>query len=101
VAGDAAAVDPSGTGTKAALHYAVTVPAGGSVTLRLRLTPAEYPAPDQASTVAGPFADFDLVMSARRGEADEFWTDLLSGIGDGERLVARQALSGMLWSKQY
>ena len=101
VGGDASAVDPSGTGTKAAMHYAVTVPAGGSATLRLRLTPAEYPAPDQASTVPGPFADFDLVMSARRGEADEFWADLLSGIGDGERLVARQAMSGMLWSKQY
>ena len=101
VGGDASAVDPSGTGTKAAMHYAMTVPAGGSATLRLRLTPAEYPAPDHASTAPGPFSDFDLVMSARRGEADEFWADLLSGIGDGERLVARQAMSGMLWSKQY
>ncbi len=90
--GDASAVDPSGAGTKAALHYTVTVPAGGSATLRLRLTGTECPA---------PFADFDEVMSARCGEADEFWTDLLSGIGDGEGLVARQALSGMLWSKQY
>ena len=38
VHGDAAAVNPDGTGTKAALHYVLTVPAGGTVTLRLRLT---------------------------------------------------------------
>jgi mannosylglycerate hydrolase MGH1-like protein len=96
VGGDASAVDPSGTGTKAAVHYTLTVPAEGSSTLRLRLTGTEYPQQDQ-----GPFADFGDVMSARRGEADGFWADLLSGIGDGERAVVRQALSGMLWSQQY
>jgi hypothetical protein len=97
IEGDASAVNPSGTGTKAAMHYALTVPAAGSATLRLRLTGAESPGQGHA----GPFTDFDEVMAARRGEADEFWDGLLSGIGDDERPVVRQALSGMLWSQQY
>ncbi|HEV2376180.1 MAG TPA: hypothetical protein VGS19_28925 [Streptosporangiaceae bacterium] len=100
VGGDASAVDPAGTGTKAAVHYTLTVPAEGSASLRLRLTTTEYP-PGQADRAHGPFADFDGVMSARRGEADQFWADKLSGLDEGERLVARQALSGMLWSTQY
>ena len=41
-------------------------------------------------------------MSERRREADEFWAEVLAGeLSDDERLVARQALAGMLWSKQY
>jgi hypothetical protein len=100
VGGETDAVDPSGIGTKAAFHQRSVVPAGGSVTLRLRLAD-----PDEgvgASGVASPFADFDAVMSARRGDAEEFWGDLLGvPLSDEERLVVRQALSGMLWSKQY
>jgi hypothetical protein len=91
---DGAAVDPTGVGTKAAMHYRLVVPAGGSETLRLRLT-------DTESNRFDP-VDFDTVMVTRRGEADEFWTGVLAGdLTDDERLVARQALSGMLWSKQY
>src|SRR5215469_8220979 len=80
VGGDASAVNPNGAGTKAAMHY----------TRR-----------GQAGTTPGPFADFGEVISARRGEADDFWGRLLKGVNDGERLVVRQALSGMLWSQQY
>jgi hypothetical protein len=98
VHGDTAAVDSSGVGTKASFHYALQIPAGGSVTMQMRLTdrePAEYGR-------AGPFAEFDAVLDARRGEADEFWAEVLAGgLTDDERLVARQALAGMLWSKQY
>jgi hypothetical protein len=91
---DEAAVDPTGVGTKAAMHYRLVVPAGGSETLRLRLTDTE---PNRFDPV-----DFDAVMVTRRGEADEFWAGVLAGdLTDDERLVARQALSGMLWSKQY
>jgi Mannosylglycerate hydrolase MGH1-like glycoside hydrolase domain len=91
---DEAAVDPTGVGTKAAMHYRLVVPAGGSETLRLRLT-------DTESNRFDP-VDFDAVMVTRRGEADEFWAGVLAGdLTDDERLVARQALSGMLWSKQY
>jgi hypothetical protein len=96
VHGEAEAVDPGGVGTKAALHHVLTVPAGGSATLRMRLTPS---GPDSAGQ---PFADFDEVMGTRRGEADDFWADVLAGdLSDDERLVSRQALAGMLWSKQF
>ena len=94
VHGEAAAVDPGGTGTKAALHYVLNVPAGGSATVRLRLT--------DTGPAKAPFGDFDEVMNARRDEADEFWADVLAGdLTDDERLMCRQALAGMLWSKQY
>jgi hypothetical protein len=102
VHGDVAAVDPSGAGTKAALHYRLMVQAGGSVTLRIRLTDTESAEPVRTGTAAGLFADFDELMSTRRGEADEFWGDVTAGdLADDERLVVRQALAGMLWSKQY
>ncbi len=97
VHGETAAVNPGGVGTKAALHHRLTVPAGGSATLRMRLTEVAV-----ASSAAGPFADFDEVLRARRGEADDFWADLLAGdLSSDERLIARQALAGMLWSRQY
>jgi hypothetical protein len=93
VHGEAQAVDPAGTGTKAALHYVLEVPGGGSETLRLRLTDGQRP---------DPFGDFEQAISKRRGEADEFYDDVLAGdLTDDERLIGRQALAGMLWSKQY
>jgi hypothetical protein len=94
VHGDTAAVNPSGVGTKAAFHYVLQVPAGGSATLRTRLSDSE--ARDNA------FLDFDAILDSRRRQADGFWDEVLSGgLTDDERLVARQALAGMLWSKQY
>jgi hypothetical protein len=93
VHGEQDKVNPDGTGTKAAMHYVLDVPAEGSATLRLRLT-------DMRSE--RPFDGFDDLMNARRGEADEFYADVLHGdLSDDERLVSRQALAGMLWSKQY
>ena len=102
VHGDGAAIDPGGAGTKAALHYVLAVRAGASATLRVRLTDTERVQPGRVGSADGPFADFDELMCTRRGEADEFWAGVLAGdlTGD-ERLVIRQALAGMLWSKQY
>ncbi len=95
VHGQTAAVNPDGSGTKAGLHYVLDVPAGGASTLRVRLT-------DTPASADGPFGDFDELMRARRSEADEFYADVLPGdLGDEERLVCRQALAGMLWSKQF
>ena len=95
VGGDATAVSPDGTGTKAALHHVLNIPAGGSATVRVRLN-------DTDPGLGGdPFGDFDAVLDARRRESGEFWGQLLSGINDEGRLVCRQALAGMLWSKQY
>ena len=102
VHGDATAVAPGGAGTKAALHHRLVVRAGGSATLRMRLTDTERVKPGRAGSAAGAFADFDELMRTRRGEADEFWAGVLAGdLSSDERLVARQALAGMLWSKQY
>ena len=98
VHGEAAAVNPAGEGTKAAFLYRLRVSGGASATMRIRLIDREYGPQDQT----GPFTEFDDVMNARRGEADQFWAELLTGdLTEDDRLTVRQALAGMLWSKQY
>ncbi len=88
------AVNPEHTGTKAAAHYALDVPAGESRTVRLRLTDA---APN-----GSPFGDFDQVFAARNREADEFFETVIpASLGDDARNVMRQAIAGMFWSKQF
>ena len=82
------------TGTKAAAHYALTVGAGKSVSVRLRLC-------DAASV--GPFGNgYDATFAARRREADEFYAGVIpSNLSADQANVMRQALAGMLWSKQF
>src|SRR5262249_50223550 len=105
VVSGAATVNPDGRGTKAALHYVLTVPPGESREGRLRLTMEDLdPAIDAAP--AGGSADlgsvFAEVMAARQTEADEFFADLTpSTCTADEALVLRQAVAGLLWSKQY
>jgi hypothetical protein len=85
-------VNPEQTGTKAALHYVLTVAAGSAAQIRLRLSEGG----------AGIGADFDGVMTARAREADEFYAELApAGTPPEEAAVMRQALGGMLWSKQF
>jgi hypothetical protein len=86
----AATVNPAQVGTKAALHHHLTVGPGETQTIELRLTAA-----------AG---DLDIagVLETRTREADEFYAALIpAGASEDERLVARQAFAGMLWSKQF
>jgi len=93
VQANGAGVNPARTGTKAAVHYAFTVPAAGSVRVRLRLTP---------DTLAEPFADFDAVLAVRRREADEFYAELQQDLADPDaRLVQRQALANLVWNRQF
>jgi hypothetical protein len=97
------AVNPERSGTKAAAHHRFEVAAGESQTVRLRLCDA---APDRAPAAAewrgGPFASFDAVMEARRQEADEFYASVIpSSLDKDAANVMRQALAGMLWSKQF
>jgi len=93
VHGESNTVNPDGTGTKAAMHHVLTIPAGQSATVRMRLTDTQ---------MGNPFEGFDELMNVRRGETDEFYNDILAGgLSDDEQLVSRQALAGMLWSKQY
>jgi hypothetical protein len=93
VEGKTAAVNQERRGTKAAAHYVFDIPAGGSVAVRVRLSPRG----DVRSTL-----DFDEAMAARRAEADEYYDALQAEIVDADqRLVQRQALAGMLWCKQF
>jgi hypothetical protein len=93
VRGDRFAVNPEQTGTKAAAHYVLNVPAHGSARVRLRLA---------GGNLTDPFQSFDDVVSKRRAEADAFYADLQAGIADEDaRAVQRQAFAGMIWGKQF
>jgi len=103
VHGQHRAVNPDRTGTKAAAHHALTIAGGASHVLRLRLTDTA-PALDRAAgSPRNPVgADFGAVMDARRREADEFYAAVTPPSLDADAaLVMRQALAGMLWSKQF
>ncbi len=96
VNGNASAVNPGRSGTKAGLCIELIVPAGGSQQLRLRLRPLA------AVAATASFAAFDRVLAQRRAEADTFYDELQQGIADVDaRAVQRQALAGMIWSKQF
>ncbi|MEO6725211.1 MAG: glucosidase [Blastocatellia bacterium] len=89
------AVNPQAVGTKAAARYKLNLGAGETATIKLRLTIAE-PKPEMLG------AQFDEVFSARVREADEFYQKLApAGADEDVRRVQRQALAGMLWSKQW
>jgi hypothetical protein len=85
-------VCPEEIGTKACAVFRREVPAGGSVSLRLRLTP-ERP--------LAPLADVDAIVDQRQREADEFYAEVQpAAASEDEKLIQRQAFAGMLWSKQ-
>ena len=92
VLGKQGAVNPSQTGTKAAAHYHATIEAGDTTVIRLRLNAA-----DETT-----FNDFDEIVEQRQREASVFYRAITpTGVGEDEANVMRQALAGMLWSKQY
>ncbi len=96
VMGRTEAVNPEQAGTKVAAHRQLEIGAGQTVTLRLRLSDL---AP---STVGDPFAGFAELMQVRSDEADDFYRAITpERVSADEALVMRQALAGMLWSKQY
>jgi hypothetical protein len=86
--------NPKRIGTKSAFHYHFElVPPGGSVAVRLRLT-------DKAGLKA-PLARVDENIARRRSEADEFYESIYPRrASEDERRIQRQALAGLLWSKQ-
>ena len=93
VDGDQAAVNPDGAGTKAAAVYREELPAGGERVFRLRMS---NPAVDS------PFKDFDAVLATRKKEADEFYAAVQRpGLSSEQKQIQRQALAGMLWTKQF
>ncbi len=96
VHGKTSAVNPANTGTKAALHYALRVPAGGIQTISLRLF-AETEAPTD------PFGpSFEQTFDARVNDMHAFYDSaFIAKFSDSERDVVRQAAAGLLWSKQF
>ncbi len=91
VDGDADAVR-DGYGSKAAMHYRLNVPAGGSQTLTFRMTD---------TAMAAPLDDAAAIFDKRIAEADEFYADIApEEASDDEKHVQRRALAGLLWTKQ-
>jgi hypothetical protein len=87
------AINPQRRGTKAALNYALQIPARGQVSIRLRLC---------KGTIADPFKRFDVLFRQRISEADNFYRLIQHNVrGVDEKLVQRQAFAGMIWSKQF
>lgn len=81
-------------GTKAALkHFFPSVDAGKSVVVKLRFSPVE---------LEDPLKDFDFLIENRRKSADRFYEALhpLKATNE-EKKIQRQALSGLIWSKQF
>ncbi len=101
VSGAHDAVSPAHKGTKMAALHRLELEPGGSAGVRVRLTSASARA-GARSTAAPLGAGFDRVFKARRQEADEFYATLIdASLGEDAGNVMRQALAGMLWSKQY
>ena len=104
VQGQQDAVNPQQVGTKVAAHYSLTIGPGACQEVRLRLTTA---GPETMGRPNGPRTGafgkrFDEVVQARKREADEFYATVIPASLDADaRNVMRQALAGMMWSKQY
>jgi hypothetical protein len=100
VHGQTGVVNPGQSGTKAAAHYVLDVPAHEAAVVHLRLADV---APAQLAAGGTPFGqDFDSILKTRLQEADEFYDDVTPDTLDADASnVLRQAFAGMLWSKQH
>jgi hypothetical protein len=95
VNGQCGAVNPSEVGTKVAAHYRLNIAPGESVMLRLRFT-------NQQPTPGMLHKPFEVIFNQRIAEADEFYAKIIpQRLSADARNVQRQALAGMLWSKQF
>ncbi len=86
------AVNPAGEGTKFAAWHQVTVAPGQQATLNLVLS---------ARPLENPFARSQVIFSQRHSEADVFYDELLPDASPEDHRITRQALAGMIWSKQF
>jgi hypothetical protein len=96
VYGKTDAINPENKGTKASANYSLTVGPGKSTIVRLRLT-------SNILTESEPFGDhFEDIFISRKKEADDFYVTVIPAkLNPDEANVMRQALAGMLWSKQF
>jgi hypothetical protein len=87
------ALNRSQHGTKASFNYDLTIPGGKSTTLRLRLS---------KNFSSKPFQEYDSFFEERIKEADEFFDAIQQDIEDKDKKeIQRQAIAGMMWSKQF
>ena len=99
VNGRSDAVNPAFTGTKAALHYTLHVPARGTSVIRLRLADPTTPPGPPAESFGPAFED---LLQERRADADAFYDATIPAHVTGDaRQVIRQAAAGLLWTKQF
>jgi hypothetical protein len=92
------AVNPAQTGSKAAPDYVLEVGGGETRVVRLRLTKAD------PTELQSAFGEFDKILDERLRECDRFYESITPPAMQGDedrKLVMRQALAGMLWTKQY
>jgi hypothetical protein len=105
VNGNQNAINPAKTGTKVSAQYQLNIKPGGKQVIRLRLNdmPPSSLSKAYADTGGNPFGNhFDKVVNAKKKEADEFYDSITPPAVDADtKNVMRQALAGMLWSKQY
>jgi len=95
VSGAKAAVNPNRVGTKAALRYRLNIEPGGSQSIRLRLSDEHTPDDPLGES-------FSRVFELRKQEADAFYDTIVPrGVSEDAASVQRQAIAGMLWSKQF
>ncbi|MBI3078756.1 MAG: glucosidase [Deltaproteobacteria bacterium] len=95
VGGEKGAVNSVPEGTKAAAHYRLHLAPGQSAVVRLRLSDRE----PEGDPFGGPF---ERLFAQCQREADEFYATVIPArLSDDAKRVMRQALGGMLWSKQW
>ncbi len=100
VVSGASTVNPVMEGTKAALDYEITVQPGASTIIRVRLTDESQIANGTSSSLDD--VAFDHTISKRKYEADQYWVSVTpAGASNDEAHVLRQAMAGLLWSKQF
>ncbi len=100
------AVNPALIGTKAAIHYVLSIEPGATQTIQLRLSnvhPKDFELDVRVNNLLkSPFQEFETILASRQQEADEFYHRVTPfSLSEDMRNVQRQAFAGMLWCKQY
>ena len=91
--GETEAINPAREGTKTAAVYNAEIESAQERVFRLRLCNQE---------LSSAFEDFDPIFESRRAEADEFYEAIQNPqLSAEEKKIQRQALAGMLWTKQF
>ncbi|WP_192085705.1 glucosidase [Algoriphagus sp. Y33] len=93
VHGDSSHLNPANKGTKAAAIYEITIPAGESRQVKLRM---QHQVEDDTLEIC------DTCLEQRKKEADEFYANIQERVTDADlENIQRQAYAGMMWSKQF